>query len=86
LAGVAADAVRDNYGKDMDANTLMGAKVGIGVAFFLLGWFLGKKLKGIAASAVAGLGIGGVAYAASVVYEYAKAQMNSSSKSSEQKK
>jgi uncharacterized membrane protein YebE (DUF533 family) len=79
LAGVAADAVKDNYGKDMDANTLMGVKAGIGAAFFLLGWFLSRKLKGIAASAVAGLGVGGVAYAATVVYDYAKTQMKSSS-------
>jgi hypothetical protein len=83
LAGVAADAVKDNYGKDMDENTIMGVKAGIGAAFFLLGWFLSKKLKGIAASAVAGLGVGGVAYAATVVYEYAKTQMKSNSKNSQ---
>jgi uncharacterized membrane protein YebE (DUF533 family) len=86
LAGAAADAIQKNYGKDMDANTLMGVKAGIGVGFFLLGWFLGKKLKGIAGSAVSGLGIGGVAYTATVVYEYAKAQLESSSnKPAEQK-
>jgi len=85
LAGAAADAIKTNYGQKWDENTVMGAKAGIGIAFFLLGWFLGKKLKGFAASAVSGLGIGGVAYTASVVYEYAKTQMKSSSSSSGQK-
>jgi hypothetical protein len=84
LAGAAADAVQKNYSKELTGDTLVGVKAGIGVAFFLLGWFLGKKLKGIAASAVRGLGIGGVAYAATVVYDYAKAKMESGSNQQKQ--
>jgi len=84
LAGAAADAVKEKTKEDMDEKKIMGVKAGIGVAFFLLGWFLSKKLKGIAASAVAGLGVGGVAYTATVVYEYAKAQMKSSSSGQKQ--
>jgi len=79
LAGAAADAVQKNFSKELEGDAFVGAKAGIGVAFFLLGWFLSRKLKGFAASAVAGLGIGGVAYTATVVYEYAKVKMESSS-------
>jgi uncharacterized membrane protein YebE (DUF533 family) len=79
LAGAAADAVQKNFSKELKGNAVVGAKAGIGVAFFLLGWFLSKKLKGIAASAVAGLGIGGVAYTATVVYEFAKEKAATSS-------
>jgi len=66
LANVLKNSLKDQL-KELDP---MYVGMISGVALFLLGWFVGKKISGLGGEALEGLAIGGVVVVASEVYNY----------------